>query len=214
MKTIIASIVLLLALSHAALATKGVDLSTLSSASAFTCMRNNGYGGFAIPRVATSVGTIDHNGIQSVINAHAGGMAHVDGYIFPCPHCGDPEGQIKRAVAALRSAGATIGMLWLDIEGTQYWKDQNYNRNFFAGLINGCHAAGVTIGVYTSASQWNPIMGASTAGSSYPLWYAHYDNNPSFSDFRGFGGWTHPSIKQYKGTTTLCGVGVDLSWYP
>ena len=177
-------------------------------------------------------------------------MAHS----FPCPHCGDPEGQIKRAVAALRSAGATIGMLWLDIEGTQYWKDQNYNRNFFAGLINGCHAAGVTIGVYTSASQWNPIMGASTAGSSYPLWYAHCtllsfllflfllflfdlilpnetdpsltipiipcassnsdDNNPSFSDFRGFGGWTHPSIKQYKGTTTLCGVGVDLSWYP
>jgi GH25 family lysozyme M1 (1,4-beta-N-acetylmuramidase) len=92
---------------------------------------------------------------------------------FPCPSCGDPEGQIKRAVSALRSAGANIGMLWLDIEGTQYWRDQAYNRNFFDGLIRGCQAAGVTIGVYTSASQWNPIMGSSTAGSHYPLWYAH-----------------------------------------
>lgn len=92
---------------------------------------------------------------------------------FPCPSCGDPEGQVKRAVAALRSAGATIGMLWLDIEGTQYWRDQAYNRNFFDGLLRGCAAAGVKIGIYTSASQWNPIMGASSAGSHYPLWYAH-----------------------------------------
>jgi hypothetical protein len=64
-------------------------------------------------------------------------------------------------------------MLWLDIEGTQYWRDQAYNRNFFDGLVRGCVAAGVTIGVYTSASQWNPIMGSSTAGSHFPLWYAH-----------------------------------------
>ena len=45
-------------------------------------------------------------------------------------------------------------------------------------------------------------------------WYAHYDGNPSFSDFAAFGGWTHPAIKQYQGTTSLCSAGVDLSWYP
>ena len=28
------------------------------------------------------------------------------------------------------------------------------------------------------------------------------------------GGWTRPSIKQYKGTTSACGTGVDLNWYP
>lgn len=33
--------------------------------------------------------------------------------------------------------------------------------------------------------------------TSHPLWYAHYDNNPSFSDYPKYalGGWTTPSIK-------------------
>ena len=25
--------------------------------------------------------------------------------------------------------------------------------------------------------------------SQLPLWYAHYDKNPSFSDWQPFGGW-------------------------
>jgi hypothetical protein len=43
--------------------------------------------------------------------------------------------------------------------------------------------------------------------------YAHYDNIPSFSDFVPFGGWVHPSIKQFLGTTTACGVGIDKNFY-
>ena len=34
--------------------------------------------------------------------------------------------------------------------------------------------------------------------------YAHYDNNPSFSDFAKFGGWDRPSLKQYDGNKYLC----------
>lgn len=36
----------------------------------------------------------------------------------------------------------------------------------------------------------------------------------SFSDFRPFGGWSRPSIKQYRGDITACGVGIDADWYP
>ena len=43
--------------------------------------------------------------------------------------------------------------------------------------------------------------------------YAHYDNDPSFSDFKPFGGWSKPSIKQYAGDKTVCGAGVDLNFY-
>jgi hypothetical protein len=46
------------------------------------------------------------------------------------------------------------------------------------------------------------------------LWYAHYDNKPDFSDFKTFGGWTSPKVKQYHGTTTECNAGVDKNWYP
>ena len=47
-----------------------------------------------------------------------------------------------------------------------------------------------------------------------PLWYAHYDNKPSFSDFSSFGGWTTPYAKQYQGDYTLCGFDVDLDYAP
>ncbi len=52
-----------------------------------------------------------------------------------------------------------------------------------------------------------------TGGSGHQLWYAHYDNNPSFSDFRSFGGWNKPAIKQYAGDKSVCGAGVDLNYY-
>ena len=46
------------------------------------------------------------------------------------------------------------GMLWLDIEGTQYWTgDQGTNRAFFSELVNEANALGVHLGVYSSASQ-------------------------------------------------------------
>ena len=192
----------------------GVDISQAVSVSSFQCIRNAGYGSFAIPRVYQSVGRVDPNGAQTVKNAWAAGVAHVDGYIFPCPKCGNGYGQVQAAVQNLRNAGANIGMLWLDIEGSQYWMDQASNRNFFASMVSGGQAAGVRLGVYTSASQWNPIMGSYTGGSGFPLWYAHYDNSPSFNDFRSFGGWSKPAMKQYVGDTTVCGVGADLTWYP
>ena len=87
--------------------------------------------------------------------------------------------------------------------------------------------------MYTSDSQWNPIMGSGyNGGSSAQLWYnicmlqyikqhcdngsyryAHYDGDPSFSDFSSFGGWSRPTIKQYAGDASVCGVDIDKDWY-
>jgi hypothetical protein len=64
-------------------------------------------------------------------------------------------------------------------------------------------------------NSWSEIVGRGwTGASSLPIWYPHYDNRPSFSDFQSFGGWSRPSIKQYSDTHSLCGVGVDSNWYP
>jgi len=62
-------------------------------------------------------------------------------------------------------------MIWLDIEGTQYWMDQASNRNFFNSMMEGARSRGQHVGIYTSASQWGPIMGAWNGGASAPLWY-------------------------------------------
>jgi hypothetical protein len=81
-------------------------------------------------------------------------------------------------------------------------------------MVDEGKAKGVSLGIYSSSSQWTPIMGSScTKFSSLPLWYAHYDNNPSFSDFKSFGGWTKPAIKQYAGDVSLCSAGVDKNFY-
>lgn len=85
--------------------------------------------------------------------------------------------------------------------------------NQIDAMYKGCGAA-TCVGIYTSASQWNPIACGSTALSGHPIWYAHYDNNPSFSDWAPFGGWSRPSIKQYKDTTSICGTQIDYDWYP
>ena len=42
--------------------------------------------------------------------------------------------------------------------------------------------------------------------------YAHYDNNPSFSDFSAFGGWSSPHAKQYAGDVTQCSLSVDKNY--
>jgi hypothetical protein len=36
-------------------------------------------------------------------------------------------------------------------------------------------ASDVSLGVYSSSSQWVPIMGGTTQFSNLPLWYAHWD---------------------------------------
>ena len=43
------------------------------------------------------------------------------------------------------------------------------NAKFFADLASELHAKGQTIGVYTSESQWIPIMGDWAGGASFPL---------------------------------------------
>jgi len=196
------------------LATTGVDVSQPTSVDSFKCLKANGLT-FAVVRAGQSNGKVDTNSAGTVANAWSAGLAHVDVYIFPCPSCGNAAGQINNMINFLSQHQTKYGMIWLDIEGPQYWStNQANNRNFFNDLVNALKAHGVKIGVYTSNSQWSPIMGNWNGGSSFPLWYAHYDGVPNFNDFSPFGGWSKPSIKQYQGDVSLCGAGIDKNWYP
>jgi len=207
-------IILLVCSFNLSLAVQGVDVSSLVSLSDFGCLHSNEYT-FAVMRCFRSTGSVDPNCAATVKNAWDAGMAHVDVYIFPCYSCGNGGRQVNTTVDYLKTNGVKYGMIWFDIEGPgTYWGSSTaQNAAFFADMEKAAKENGVTLGIYTSASQWNPIMGSYTGGSAYPLWYAHYDNSKSFSDFAAFGGWTKPNIKQY-GTGTLCGAGVDYNWYP
>lgn len=215
---------------------RGVDVSQRTYTSSWQCMVQNGKT-FAVVRVYQSNGVPDPNGPYSINDAWSGGMHYVDGYIFPCYSCGNAAKQMDDTINSLKShglkilgvnsedketlmaknngtLGTTVGMLWIDVEGTQYWSSNAANNvNFIQQMVDEGNRQGVSLGIYTSNSQWGPIAGGSTQFKQYPLWYPHYDGNPSFSDFYSFGGWTQPAIKQYQGTTSYCSASVDLSCY-
>jgi len=197
-----------------ALCANGVDISDAVSTSGFQCLKQQGYS-FAIVRCFRSTGSVDPNCASNVANAHSAGMSNVDIYVFPCPKCSSSgSAQIATTLAYTQQNGVKFSTMWLDIEGSQYWGSQSSNQAFFADMVSAAKSHGVNVAVYTSASQWQPIMGSYTGGSSLPLWYAHYDNSQSFGDFSPFNGWSKPAMKQYNGDKTLCNIGVDFNWYP
>lgn len=236
-------VALLFAFIGAAFATYGVDVSQRTYSSHFECMVDYGYS-FTVVRAYRSSGKVDSNAPYTINDAWAGGMSYVDAYIFPDYFKGDGGAQqVKDTINYLRANGvkhvprlhngtsptlqegtlakeevenykATFGMLWLDIEGSQYWSSNSQNNvDFIQDMADECDRQGVYCGIYSSAYTWNPITGYSTQFKDMPLWYAHYDNDPSFSDFKSFGGWTRPAIKQYAGDVTLCYAGVDKNYY-
>ena len=212
------SVVALAALFATAFATKGVDYSTAQTVATHQCWKNNGVS-FAIPRAYYSYGAFDPNGATNVAHAREAGIPYVDIYMFPC-RGKSAASQVSDLVSKM--GNANYGMIWLDIEtnpstGCSWTQGSGpSNCQYVTDLVNAVKSHGKTAGIYSSYYMWESIMGsaaACTSQSGTSLWYAHYDGSPSFSDFRSFGGWTKPSIKQYVGDTTLCGAGVDLSFY-
>lgn len=198
---------------------KGVDVSTLISTSSASCFLQGGISSVT-PRGYRSSGSLDPNICSSLANAEKSGIPHRDTYLFPCPTCSkSADAQVQELMSHLNAncKSSFTGRVWLDIEGTQYWKsDTSANRVWYQSLVDACKKYAPSCGIYTSKVQWQGIMGSTSYeyGSNLPLWYAHYDGKPNFSDFVAFGGWTTPYAKQYQGTTTLCSMGVDLNYIP
>ena len=66
--------------------TLGVDLSTSTSKSAFSCLKGESYE-FVIVRGYRSYGEPDPEANSNIYNAKAAGFDYVDVYMFPCPKC-------------------------------------------------------------------------------------------------------------------------------
>jgi len=119
------------------------------------------------------------------------------------------------------SNGVNYGMIWVDVEinpssGCGWGTNYNANCDYVNTLTNQIRARGKVPGIYTSIYEWETVMGSvgnCASAASVPLWYAHYDNWASFGDYTGIGGWSRPSIKQYRGDVSLCSVGIDESFY-
>jgi len=225
MLTLLVIFVLLNVYFHLGFAASGFDLSTPLTEANAQCMVGAGYS-FMVVRAFKSSGSVDTNACDTLINAQLGNISQRDVYLFPCPTCSsDASSQINSLVGYLQSNStcnaAWSGRIWLDIEGDQYWTgDYNNNKAWYQSLATACSSSGYKCGVYASKSQWGAIFGDyaydPVEDTDFPLWYAHYDSNPSFSDYPSysFSGWGEPYAKQYQGTTTVCNTGIDMNYSP
>jgi GH25 family lysozyme M1 (1,4-beta-N-acetylmuramidase) len=214
--------VILIALVFAsAFATFGVDFSVYQgalSASTFSCFVNNGVR-FTSIQLWEQPGVINPYFKENHAAAIAAGIPYNDAYAFVCDNFSAEE--ICSGVANNLPSGFN-GQVWLDIEPSgSCWSGAVGSRlAFVASVATTCEQHGLNMGVYSSYGSWEGVMGSAGASSSVltrlPIWYAHYDGADNFNDFNAlaFGGWTHPAVKQYAGTTSFCGTGVDLNYYP
>lgn len=197
--------------------TLGIDVSAAVSASQwrrFIAERDVRYG---IVRCFRSNGRVDRDGARTIQNGWEAGLSNIDVYHFPRFGL-SAEGQVRESVNALRAAGARFGRYWIDVETGAHWStDAAENAAFLQQLLEAVSALGLSTGIYTSPFEWQRVMGASTSFSSYPLWYAHYDDTASFADFprfHSFGGWTQPAMKQFAGDRAFAEVQYDANWVP
>ena len=199
------------------LQTYGFDLSYYQGAvsqSSFSCLKSNGYN-FAIFQAQIG-STISSYAPSDYKNAKNAGIQYIDFYIFPTT-AKDPRAQVRDTINYLQGQGVLSGnMVWLDIESHDLFYSSCSDNQWYIGemLSEMSNILGKNrVGVYTNWTQWNDITCGWTGASSYQLWYPHYDNWASFGDFKNFGGWTSPNIKQFTGTTNICSTSIDKDFY-
>jgi hypothetical protein len=116
--------------------------------------------------------------------------------------------------------GLNVRQLWLDVEDTA---SINYSQAAceakVSDALTACDAyrtlSGARTGVYSGRWFWldRRYMGNCTTFADRLLWDANYDD---VADTRlgyvPYGGWDRPTIKQFRGTTAVGGIGgLDLN---
>jgi len=117
----------------------------------------------------------------------------------------------QATIAWDRCQGFPVKRLWLDFEDDPGEMQPGAVADWIALAASVAGGRG-PVGVYTAAWWWVPYTGDTDRLNHLPLWVAHYDYDPDIDNV-AFGGWTEPAMEQYSGTTTLCGVTVDLTSY-
>ena len=207
----------------------GVDFGgSVISTTDFQCLKQSGYD-FIIARAWHSYGAFDTDSITNLQNAQSAGYTSsaTEVYMFPCASSAtSAKEQMQSMIDSLSNGGVEYGAIWLDIEENPdsdcSWTNNDIDTNcdIIIALGNTTAENGINIGVYSSYYEWGNVFSGDYTACSQPakygwkVWYADYDDEQNFDDFKAFGGWTSPIAKQYEGDASVCGVDVDLNWIP
>jgi hypothetical protein len=79
-------------------------------------------------------------------------------------------------------------------------------------MVDEAKAQKKIVGIYTSLEQWRVITKDSKKFKGLPVWYSRYDGKANYDDFKKFGGWTMPTMKQFNPPNNVCNVTFEKDW--
>lgn len=156
----------------------GLDLSVAATTTQYKCLVAAGYK-FTIVRAWRSLCAADANAGANIDAAWAGGMSHVDVYLFPQRNCAlTATQQVTKAIDSI--AGHKFGTLWLDIEasGSNWSSDVTVNLAWIKQAINAAidKIGASRVGIYSSKSNWQTITKNDPNFGHFPMWYGQEKN--------------------------------------
>lgn len=123
----------------------------------------------------------------------------------------DTAAEVRAAIEAV--SDLPVQRLWLDCEDSAEGFTPEQVLSQIGAAVSA--AGSIPAGIYTGRWWWRPATADSVVFASLPLWHAEYTPRanllPDFAAFEPYGGWSRPRMWQYQGTTSLCGVNVDLN---
>ncbi|VDP07714.1 unnamed protein product [Heligmosomoides polygyrus] len=110
-----------------------------------------------------------------------------------------------------------VSSIWIQVTSPANWSPTSKTNIAFLNSIfaRAGQYGGITIGIYTNANEWSKITGSAKITNAR-LWYWNVQGGgvpnetpANFNDFRSFGGWSAPSVKQFAQSEAFCGVTVN-----
>ncbi|ELP84865.1 lysozyme, putative [Entamoeba invadens IP1] len=203
----------LLSLSTALL---GTDTTYVLPTSGIACLKNMSSDFIIFLASDSNTGKFYSSVASTVKNAWSIGFekAQVDLLFTPCVTCGNPETQIVEFYGNVTSNKLKPNCIWLNvIDG--WYSDIPDRQGFFEKMIAQATKSKMTFGIFTSKKYWEGVFGDTYEcpnARTTPLFYYNSDNNPSFSDFRRFGGWAKPTAKRYSPNNYVCNTKANYDY--
>lgn len=199
---------------------------TALSVKDYKCLRSHA----SVPVIRVYAGgKVDPNGLSNIQNAKSAGFAAMEVYVQPDPFSSKPGWQQFDESYEHVNKQFSLQRIWLLVTDPRTWhSNPDANTNFMRSFVQEANAKGVAVGIYTSWYDWLLIAKDYQGLQQYcggaggcQLWYWHTlgqgptaASNPDFGDFRQFGSFKSPLVKEYDiADNRVCSANLNWSVY-
>ncbi|CAB3404610.1 unnamed protein product [Caenorhabditis bovis] len=200
-----------------------IDFSVPATLQQLQAVRQAGYNVvFIRGYTPAGQGTFDTNSVTSLRNAYSAGLG-IEVYMTPQP-ASSKQGyqQLDEVYNGMTTNGITIRAIWIQVTSPANWPGTvQQHINFINSIVARARQYGLAVGIYTNNYDWSQITGGwNSVGNDVLLWYWNVlgggtsgETPADFSDFRSFGNWIAPSVKQFAQVEVVAGITVNRNVY-